>query len=453
GSDVLDGGSGTDTAEYSASGAGVSVSLATGTGFGGDAAGDTLTGIENVTGSGHADALTGDAGANVLDGGAGDDTLAGGAGADSLMGGSGVDTAAYAASGAAVSVNLATGLAVGGDAAADTLSGIENLTGSAYGDHLTGDGGANVLSGGAGNDTLEGGAGDDTVYAGSGNDHVRLDRHGGHDTVHDFDTGDSDHDGHTNDQFDVSDLVNAQGHPVRVFDVTITGDPNGNSVLHFPGGETVTVVGLSPVAAAGPGMLHAMGIPCFAAGTRILTPQGERAVEQIAVGDLVLTPQGALPVLWHGARHLDAAGLRDQPGLRPIRVQAGHFGLRRDLMVSPQHALLVPGIGLVRARHLAEWRQGARVAQGVRSVTYHHLLLPQHALIWTEGALAESFYPGPMALAALDMADRLTVARIILRADLRSGSLCGAYGPRCQPVLTQRGAKAALRRGKALVAA
>ena len=61
----------------------------------GGAGNDTLTNIENLTGSGHNDTLTGDAGANILAGGAGDDTLSGGAGNDTLDGGDGTDTAHY----------------------------------------------------------------------------------------------------------------------------------------------------------------------------------------------------------------------------------------------------------------------------------------------------------------------------------------------------------------------
>lgn len=175
-------------------------------------------------------------------------------------------------------------------------------------------------------------------------------------------------------------------------------------------------------------------------------------VQDIAVGDLVITPDGAQPVLWHGARHLDAGALRDQPGLRPIRLQAGRFGLRRDLTLSPQHAVLVPGLGLVRARHLAEWGR-ARVALGVRAVTYHHLLLPQHGLIRAEGCLTESFYPGRMAMAALTVADRLAVARVILRPGAPVGTLSAAYGPRCQPVLTGAEAKAGLQHGVRFIAA
>ena len=158
GSDTLIGGLGSDTASYASSGAGVTVNLGAGTAAGGDAAGDTLSGIENLIGSAQADTLTGDSGDNVLEGGAG---------GDALTGGLGNDTASYASSGAGVTVNLGAGTASGGDAEGDTLSGIENLTGSAQADTLTGDGNANRLDGGAGVDVLVGGDGDDTYVVDS----------------------------------------------------------------------------------------------------------------------------------------------------------------------------------------------------------------------------------------------------------------------------------------------
>jgi Ca2+-binding RTX toxin-like protein len=91
GADRLDGGSGCDTADYGSSSAGVSVNLASGKFSGGDATGDTLLSIENVTGSAFADKLIGSTGSNVLNGGAGNDTINGGNGADTLWGGTGSD--------------------------------------------------------------------------------------------------------------------------------------------------------------------------------------------------------------------------------------------------------------------------------------------------------------------------------------------------------------------------
>ena len=75
GADYLDGGGGTDVAVYSTSKAGVSVDLLTGVGSGGDAQGDTLTGIENLIGSTASDSLTGDSNDNVFSGQGGNDTL------------------------------------------------------------------------------------------------------------------------------------------------------------------------------------------------------------------------------------------------------------------------------------------------------------------------------------------------------------------------------------------
>jgi len=91
--DTLDGGAGNDTASYEGSLEGIHVDLDLGTAAGGDAEGDTLTDIENLTGSEFADTLIGDAVANVLDGAGGDDILYGGGGNDTLIGGTGNDIA------------------------------------------------------------------------------------------------------------------------------------------------------------------------------------------------------------------------------------------------------------------------------------------------------------------------------------------------------------------------
>jgi Ca2+-binding RTX toxin-like protein len=153
GADILDGGAGTDTATYTASSAGVNVSLVTGLGSGGDAQGDKLSHIENLTGSNFNDTLEGDAGANVLNGGAG------------------INTVSYEHATAGVTVNLATTAAQNtGGAGSDTLLHFQNLFGSAFNDTLTGTTGANTITGGAGNDTIKGGGGADFLAGGLGND-------------------------------------------------------------------------------------------------------------------------------------------------------------------------------------------------------------------------------------------------------------------------------------------
>lgn len=140
--------------------------VTTGSGNDSVATGD---GIDSLTGGAGNDTLDARGGDDLLDGGLGDDVLRGGAGIDTLIGGAGVDTASYALAAAGVDVRLNAGAARNdGDGATDTLSGIENLTGSAFADVLIGDALGNVLSGGAGRDVLIGLAGDDTLIGGSG---------------------------------------------------------------------------------------------------------------------------------------------------------------------------------------------------------------------------------------------------------------------------------------------
>lgn len=176
GADTLLGGDGNDMVYYFTSTAGVTINLATGAASGGDADGDFLTSIENVVGSALNDVLTGDAGVNRLLGGFGNDVLNGGAGADELYGNdagavsSGIDRVEYATSLAGVTVNLATNINTGGDAAGDKLYGITNLGGSAFADSLTGNAGANTLWGHDGNDVLAGGLGNDSLYGEAGAD-------------------------------------------------------------------------------------------------------------------------------------------------------------------------------------------------------------------------------------------------------------------------------------------
>jgi hypothetical protein len=125
-------------------------------------------------------------------------------------------------------------------------------------------------------------------------------------------------------------------------------------------------------------------VPCFAAGTRILTARGEVAVEALRVEDRLPVRGGAIRrVLWCG-------GTRDA-AVRPVRVAAGAFGPgepARDLYLSPDHAVLVDDV-LVPVRRLLNGGSVARVAR--ESVTYYHVQLPEHAAIFAEGLAAESY--------------------------------------------------------------
>jgi Ca2+-binding RTX toxin-like protein len=114
---------------------------------------DTYSGIEGLEGGSGADTLTGNDVANTLIGGLGNDTLNGGAGADALNGGGGIDTATYANNTAAVSVFLKSFYTAEGAGVFDSLTSVENVTGSNFDDTIEGDSNANVINGGLGSDT------------------------------------------------------------------------------------------------------------------------------------------------------------------------------------------------------------------------------------------------------------------------------------------------------------
>jgi Ca2+-binding RTX toxin-like protein len=121
---------------------------------------------QTITGTSGDDILTGTAGNDTINALAGNDALAGLSGADALNGGDGFDLANYAASPAAVTIDLGAGTASGGDADGDVLTGIEAVRGSAFGDVITGDAGPNLLESGGGNDVIHGGAGNDILISG-----------------------------------------------------------------------------------------------------------------------------------------------------------------------------------------------------------------------------------------------------------------------------------------------
>lgn len=156
-------------------------------------------------------------------------------------------------------------------------------------------------------------------------------------------------------------------------------------------------------------------VACFSAGTRILTIQGQRAVETLVPGDKVMTRDHGLQTLrWIGCRHVAADELNACEQVRPIRIAKGALGPNipdRDLLVSPNHRVMVSGEvveaasglteGLVCAKDLVG-RPGVSVEQ-MEEVIYYHLMFDDHELVLSEGTWTESFLPGLSALNGLDV--------------------------------------------------
>lgn len=160
-------------------------------------------------------------------------------------------------------------------------------------------------------------------------------------------------------------------------------------------------------------------ILCFARGTMLDTPSGQKAVEDLAVGDLVLTrDRGAQPIMWMGSQPVMRETLERQPNLRPIRIKAGALGDNlpaADLIVSPQHRILVRSkiaqkmFGtievLVAAKQLL-LLDGIDIAEDMESVEYFHIMFDRHEVIIANGAEAESLFTGPEAMKAVGPAAR-----------------------------------------------
>ena len=411
GDDTFIGGAGRDLVDYAyVTGHGVTVSLADETAYGGSE--DVLSGIEDVSGSNQDDVLTGDvndnlingligndlirglAGNDTLDGGDGNDTLQGGLGDDRLEGGDGTDFASYADASTGVDANIGSGNAIDG-ANNDLLFGIEGLIGSNHNDTLTGGDGVDSLSGGAGNDWLDFGAGvenylrgpsetgNDTLIGGLGNDTLDL-------------------------ESDWSFLSSS-----------------GSYSIYRDGSDTIWAQDWEQVV-------------CFAEGTRIVTPNGEDAVENLRAGDMVLAMRGGQAgfeaLRWVG--FMDVAVPRNAAmatKTAPILIKAGTIapGMpARDLRVSPDHAMEVDG-HLIPAKHLVN---GSSIIQEVwcKRVRYFHLELEAHGLLLSEGTWSESY---------LDDGNRHAFNNTALTGlflDFEAGRSQGQYDQlACLPVLRQ----------------
>lgn len=205
----------------------------------------------------------------------------------------------------------------------------------------------------------------------------------------------------------------------QIFFYAPDGLPN---LLGLPLGRLTFSLDIDPNA---PFDLPDSAVVCFTRGTLIMTADGERAIESLRIGDRVLTrDNGFQRVRWIGQRRLSAAELAANPQLRPIRIAAGALGNQqpsRDLMLSPQHRLLIQGAAtelltcmpeaLVAACHLLGL-PGVSVVDGPDGVEYWHLMCDNHEVLWSNGAQTESLFAGAQALRSIDPAARAELLAI-----------------------------------------
>jgi hypothetical protein len=157
---------------------------------------------------------------------------------------------------------------------------------------------------------------------------------------------------------------------------------------------------------------------CFTPGTAIATPKGEVAAETLKEGDKVFTrDNGVQEIRWVGQKDMTALDFAKQEALAPVLIQKGALGNglpERDLMVSPQHRVLInsdraqlyfeerevlsPAIHLVGMPGISR----ARPAQ----TSYLHFLCDSHEVVLSNGAWTETFQPGEASLQGLQPAQR-----------------------------------------------
>jgi Hint domain-containing protein len=215
-----------------------------------------------------------------------------------------------------------------------------------------------------------------------------------------------------------------------------TGDitTSGQSVETTDGGATYQMQ-----AAPNPGT-----IPCYAPGTMIDTPDGPRAVETLNIGDLVSTlDHGPQPIRW--TRSGDQPLATARAAAKPVLIAAGALGGGRpaqDLIVSPQHRILVGGHrqladlfvteGLVPAKSLTMLR-GIRHMNGKTNITWFHFACARDEVVTANGCLSESLLLGPVAVNGLPRAEARVVVEIFDAAPSDDTAL---NGPPARPCLT-----------------
>jgi hypothetical protein len=184
------------------------------------------------------------------------------------------------------------------------------------------------------------------------------------------------------------------------------------------------------------GFVNATSIPCFVAGTLILTVDGEMPVEALQPGDLVMTQDdGPQPLRWIGRRTVAA-----QDKFAPIMIRADTFGKHSDVMVSPLHRVLVrdslaellfgEAEVLVAAKDLVNDRSVTRRVGG--DVTYVHLMFDRHQVVFTEGLASESFLPGPQTTKSFEREIVAEICSIFPQLDPDTGE---GYSPSARRTL------------------
>ena len=140
----------------------------------------------------------------------------------------------------------------------------------------------------------------------------------------------------------------------------------------------------------------AVGCSCFLKGTAIRTADGDKKIEDLAVGDLLPTVFGGMrPIQWIGRYHFKKpdptkAWVKDILPIRVARSALGPDVPHADLFVTKAHALLIDDV-LVPVCNLINGTTIARYdADRLDELEFFHIKLEHHDVIWAEAAPCET---------------------------------------------------------------
>ncbi|GBR44829.1 Hint domain-containing protein [Gluconobacter roseus] len=189
------------------------------------------------------------------------------------------------------------------------------------------------------------------------------------------------------------------------YTLTITTNPGGNNI-------TLTNVSFGPNSGVGTpsivtnadgswsvvnGATGYNGQICYLAGTMILTPDGERAIETLTAGDQITVHENGATrtqtILRVGHAHATTGttGHADMDAV-PVRIRAGALAdgvPSRDLLITPEHCMMLEN-SFIPVRMLVN---GMSIVydHAITEYDYYHVETERHSVLVANGALSESF--------------------------------------------------------------
>lgn len=251
-------------------------------------------------------------------------------------------------------------------------------------------------------------------------------------------------------EYDGTDEINLLG----AYNQYVDPDQVDEYTFDYTGSDTQTYSGYVKAKDGGEKDFTAPDAPiiiCFGKGTEIETLEGPKPVEQLQIGEMVLTQDHTIsPIRWIGSTHFNERELAQWPELRPVRVRKGALGVgrpNRDILLSPQHRVLIAGwraelhFGeaevLVPIKALVG-KQDIEIDQDCREISYYHVLLESHKILFANDLPCESLFLGDQSIIAFSKGALVELQSVLSAEEWRELS----HASTCKPSIKAKLASA-----------